>query len=296
MTHKAPIVLTGLDHSGKTPLRIALDRHPALVMVRRLDLWTNLRRSFEKNKRARGRSTFARDLTRAASRHGLDADQLIRASGAGSFADLVAEIGRQLCAQAGARHWGVQEATLELSLTSVLADMPNARIVQVVRDPRDRAARMRRLGSLGRTGVAAETAAWIASTLAGHAAAAQYPENVLIVRYETLMGDPSATLEALCAFVGESYSEKMLNDGPLSTRDRVELLAEMGAYSTALTPREIELIESRATNLMAMFGYVATPVTRRNSTLGGTVVDPLRWYVGRLAWWLRARQMRRQLS
>ena len=43
MNLEAPVLVAGLDHSGKTSLRIALGQHPSLVLVRRLALWTDLR-------------------------------------------------------------------------------------------------------------------------------------------------------------------------------------------------------------------------------------------------------------
>jgi hypothetical protein len=274
----APIFVAGLVHSGKTSLRAALGAHPSIHMVRHIELWTRLRAWHATG--ANGRKRVLDALTSGrAERLALDRERLGR-SASGDFADLVCEVGRQLCERAGTNRWGIQEALLEFEAEHVVREMPDARIIGLVRDPRDRFLRMRISGAVGRGGLAAETAAWIASVRAVMAAAEAWPDNVRVIRYEALVDRREPTLREVCAFIGEPFVEAMAAGEPA---DR-----DVGP----LPERDVAVIQRRAAAEMMALGYELLPTATRTDILPRRLIDASRWQLGRLSWRRRSSHLR----
>jgi hypothetical protein len=282
MNEAAPIFVGGLDHSGKTALRAALGAHPRITMVRHIELWTRLRGWHAAGPGGRSRVLEALTTGRAA-RLELDPERLSR-SASGSFADLVRELGRQLCVRAGTSRWGLQEALLEFEADQVLRDLRDARIIGLVRDPRHRFLEMRASGALGRGGLAAETAAWAASARASIAAAEARPEAFRVLRYEALVDQPEATLRDLCAFIGEPFDAAMAAHVPARS--------DPGT----LPERDTTFIQERAAPEMAMLGYGLLPTGPRTDGLPHRLADASRWQLGRLSWRRRSRHLRPSLA
>ena len=278
MKEAAPIFVAGLDHSGKTSLRAALGAHPAIHMVRHIELWTRLRAWHATG--ASGRKRVLEALTTGhAERLGLDREGL-DGSASGDFADLVCEVGRQLCERAGTSRWGLQEALLEFEAEHVVREMPNARIIGLVRDPRDRFQQMRISGAVGRGGLAAETAAWIASVRAAIAAAEAWPDHVRVIRYEALVDRREPTLREVCAFIGEPFVDAMAAGEPAG-RDVGEL-----------PERDVAVIQRRAAAEMMALGYEMLPIATRTDMLPRRLADASRWQLGRLSWRRRSSHLR----
>jgi hypothetical protein len=274
----APILLAGLDHSGKTALRGMLEAHPAIHIVRHVELWTRLRSWFATGPDGRQRVLAA--LTRGkAAALGLDRDRLAAAASDGDFGALVREIGLQVCERAGTSRWGLQEALLEFTAAGVLEEVPKARIIQLVRDPRDRYAEMHARGAVGRGGLAAETAAWIASARAAVTASAQRPDAFRVVRHEDLLADPTMTLRDVCDFIGEPFVPAMVRALP----------APVGGPPAE---RDVAFVQAHAAPEMLEHGYALQPVMGRAGMLRGRLVDASRWQLGRLSWRRRTRHLR----
>jgi len=278
MKEAAPIFVAGLDHSGKTSLRAALGAHPAIHLVRHIELWTRLRAWHAAG--ASGRTRVLDALTTGRSEQlGLDRERLDQ-SASGDFADLVCEVGRQLCERAGVSRWGLQEALLEFEAEHVVREMPDARIIGLVRDPRDRFRQMRKSGAVGRGGLAAETAAWIASVRAAIAAAEAWPDHVRVIRYEALVDRREPTLREVCAFIGESFVDAMTAGEP-------------AAYDIDPLPeRDVAFIQRRAAPEMMSLGYDMLPVDSRGDMLPQRLADASRWQLGRLSWRRRSSHLR----
>jgi hypothetical protein len=280
MREAAPILLAGLDHSGKTALRGMLEAHPAIHVVRHLELWTRLHAWFVAG--ADGRQRVVRFLATTAVTPPLDHERLSAAAG-GDFAALARELGRQVCERAGTSRWGLQEALLELRTGEVLRELPEARIVMLIRDPRDRYAEMRARGTVGRGGLGAETAAWIASARAAMAAVGRRPDAFRVVRCEDLGRDPEATLRELCAFLGETFEPAMVRALP-------------AAPGEPLRERDVAFVQAHAAAEMEAHGYPSRPVANPAAMLPQRLADASRWQLGRLSWRRRTRHLRPSLA
>jgi len=279
----APILLAGLDHSGKTALRAALNAHPSIHIVRHVELWTRLRTWFDAG--PSGRERVIDSLTSGKAGLEIDRDGLSASAAAGDFPALVREFGRQVCDRTDSSRWGLQEALLELQAATALEELPDARIIQLIRDPRTRYAEMRRRGAVGRGGLAAETAAWVASARAGSAAAAQRPVAYRVVRYESLLEDHEATLCAICEFIGEPFVKAVVESPP----------PPMEA-AESLSPRELAFVQDRAAAELEAHGYALLPLTGGAAMLPQRLADASRWQLGRLSWRRRTRHLRPPLA
>lgn len=291
MRAPSPIFVAGLDRAGKTQLRIALARHPSLEMVRRVNLWTEIFGRYGELRSVEQRRAAARAVNRSGE---LDEARLVGAMDGSPtpYVALFAEFGAQLCARSGRRRWGTQEAHLEWRADAVLRLFPQARIIHLVRDPRDRAAVVIGSSSRRRGGLGAETAAWVASADLARRQAAAHPRSYTTLRYESLVDDPEGTLREVCDFIGESFEPAMLADGPLSQSGRTALVEEIGSFRERLAPWEIAFIQSRAQGLMDAMGYPAEPATPAGDSLPRRALRELGARAGMLAWRYRTRRLR----
>lgn len=86
-------------------------------------------------------------------------------------------------------------------------------------------------------------------------------ERRIDVRYEELVSDPVASLKRICAFIGIEYSDSMFDytkRGPIRYPDP----ALAFKWKSKLSPREVQLIESRIGNMLAVRGYALSGLPR----------------------------------
>ncbi len=111
--------------------------------------------------------------------------------------------------RAGKARW-VEKTPRHLLMTDVLRDgWPEARIVRIVRDPRDVAL------SLARMPFAKDSLVGnLVRIDADDRASRERIENdprAMTLRYEDLVTEPERELRRLCAFIGEEYASSMLD-------------------------------------------------------------------------------------
>jgi hypothetical protein len=269
-----PIVIGGLDRSGKTQLRLALEPLPGIAWIRKVEPWTrfagrlgDVRRPAIAD-RAIERlvsSPWLTGLAPDAERLRADLVVVLEDAGSASIAEhrLLALVLAHHAARTGCARWGLQEAGIERHAMSLLDALPGARCVLLVRDPRDRLAAFpatrRRFGTAGPA-----TAAWLASVRQARAAARRHPERVLIVRLEDLVARPAQVLRAICEHLDAEYSDTLL--GPAGGNPFAALAASVGSYRDVLSVGEIELVQSLAPRAMIALGY--DPVEPAFSALG----------------------------
>jgi hypothetical protein len=166
---------------------------------------------------------------------------------------------------------------------TLLEHFPDARLVHIVRDGRATAASVMKLA--WGPNEAHLAAPWWAHRLSfGLAAETRYgPERVARVRYEDLVVEPRATLEALCEFLGLEFEEDMLAANglrvPEYTTEWHKLVgsrpdaARIEAWREDLEPRQIEIFESITGDLLSYLGYQpdfglqARPISRREKIM-----------------------------
>lgn len=122
------------------------------------------------------------------------------AEGDQAYGRLYALIHEQHLARICKSRWGDKSLNSERHAKRILTTYPTARIIHIIRDPRDSYASQANHRSESRGGVGAATAVWKWSTRLADENSAQHPESYLTLRYETLVNQPEQTLTSGCDF------------------------------------------------------------------------------------------------
>jgi hypothetical protein len=271
-----PIYIGGATRSGKTLMRWLLASHSHVAVSRRADMWP---RFFGRYGDLASAENFERCLEAMLGRPqiaGLVTDpQQIRSAfvrGRPTYGRLFALIQEQYAARCRKPRWGDQSALIERFARPVMRAYPDARILHMIRDPRDRheavAARAGpfRPGSAGRS-----AASWLRSARLARRNSDQWPDNYRVVRYETLVSRPEETMREVCSFLGEDYEPDMLRLDAARRYDHERVhgggspvsRAHVGHYRDRISQADLAFIQSVAGRPMDDFGYAREPMARR---------------------------------
>jgi hypothetical protein len=260
-----PVLITGLDRSGKTALRAILDESREISFFRRSYLWTRVRDRFGdlRDDRQLAACIAALGAHPEFRERGVDFEAVARemADGPRTYADLFQRIGARIAAAAGRSRWGAQEGGAEERLDAVFEDFPTARVVYMVRDPRDRHADLvadRRSAGL----VPVSARRWRDSVRAIRDAASGADGRCLVVRYEDLVTEPAATVRKVCAFIGEPEPERVASAAAAwIARAGIDYDPErIGTWSARLPAWEVAYLQARLGAEMASLGYAVAPI------------------------------------
>jgi len=204
---------------------------------------------------------------------GLDEARLERDISLGDGGDGVvfAAMARQWAEQTGCRVLGEQTPSHWRTIDQILAAVPGARFVHMVRDPRDVAlsARRIRMGH-AHTGSIHRSCWAIAEALDAMDAARRRmgPEHVHELRYEDLVLDPERVLRDLTDWIGVPWDPVMLQYHELDQKafsarvsgwqelTRSPLTADrIGRYRTRMPQREIRTVERVLGPRLERWGY-----------------------------------------
>ena len=273
----SPIFIGGPDRSGTTLLYALLASHPNISMARRSNMW----RFFYGRYGDLGVSdNFERCLHDMTHYHKMrylhaDPDRIRREfhQGEATYGRLFALLHEHNAERVGKPRWGDKSLHIEHYARSIFNEFPDAQIIQMVRDPRDRYASVRKRFGKDTPRLGASTARWLRAIRQGRANARRYPDNYRIVRYESLACEPEQTLRDICAFIGEPYDPLMLtmrgaadyhDSGGNSSFEKLEpgviSTRSIGRFATVLTSSEIAFIQMLCGGEMTGLGYEKTSV------------------------------------
>lgn len=290
----SPVFIGGLERSGKTYVRLMLAAHPAFAFSKRTNLWTHVRDRFGD---LGDEDNLAHCLAAMkANRHiralEPDNDDLLREFRLGprSYDRLFVLMHRRLARREGKSCWGDQTEGIEFVAGPIFAALPNARLIHLIRDPRDRyeALVTRGPGRPNRLGEA--TRRWLLSAAAGAQNERRYPDRYRVVRYESLVLEPEKTLDEIAAWLGITVAEAMpaLGHAPrfaaLGNPERPLSADYIGRFRSRLLAHEIAYIQRQAGPLMLTYGYASEAVCLSwSGRLRCNVVTPLAAGIARLA-------------
>ena len=125
-------------------------------------------------------------------------------------------------ARQGKPRWGVQTGLIERYADPIFAATPDAKIIHMVRDPRDRYEGSLALWPNGRGRAGGATARWTYSGRLAERHARRHPDNYIVVRYEDMVLHTDATIRHVCAFLDVDFVPEMLEmAGAPARRDRL---------------------------------------------------------------------------
>ena len=274
---REPIFVTGPDRSGTTLIFAFLASHPNVSMVRRTNMWRYFHKrygdliqpdNFERCLTAMVRYKRMRHLKP-------DPDRIRREfrQGEATYGRLFALFHQHNAERAGKLRWGDKSHQTEHYADRVFAEYPNAKIIHMTRDPRDRYASVLKRHGKTIPRVGAATGRWLHSMRTAIRNRRRYPENYLIVRYEMLALQPEETLRQVCAFINEEYTPAILTmEGAPDHRIRggnssfgqmepgVISSRPIGRFRTVLSSSDVAFIQMWAGRDMEALGYPREPV------------------------------------
>lgn len=296
--NNGPIFIAGLERSGTSLIYALLATHPNLAMTRRTNLWTYFYNQYGDLSEERNLERILKDLLRYKRLVpvGLDAERLRGDfnSGEMSYPRLFALIEEQYARRLGRPRWGDKSLNTERYADEIFSAYPNARILHMMRDPRDRYASAVARWKVSRGGAGVGSAVWLSSLNLARRHEARHPNQYMIVRYETLASEPEKTLRKICAFIGEEYTPVMLSmkgaeqfsdEGGNSSYGQYEpgriSTRSIGRFREVLSARQIAFMQRACGPEMAAFDYELDPVNPGPSMLLDIPVNYLRmlvWY------------------
>ena len=310
MTASNPIFVGGLERTGTSLIYALLASHPNIAMTRRTNWWTFFDGRFGDLGDDRNLDRCLDSMLRYRRHRKLhpDRDRLRREFRAGerSYCRLFALLEEHHAERVGKERWGDKSLNTERYAERVFECFPAARILHMVRDPRDRYASVLKRWKTNRGGVGSATAAWLSSIRLGERNEDRYPDQFRIVRYEDLAGDPEGTVRR-CAFIGEPFDPAMLEmrgardfrdaggnssfgrfaAGQISTKS-------IGRYPDVLSPAQVAFMDRHAGKAMRRHRYATADPWQGRPPLRYRLLDQP-WNLGMMGAW-HARERWHELS
>jgi sulfotransferase family protein len=267
-----PILIGGLERTGTSLIYALLASHPRIAMTRRTNWWTYfdgrfgdlasddaLRRILDEMRRYRRHRKLEPDFEQ------LEAE--FRA-GPRTYCRLFDLLESQHAQRVDRPRWGDKSLHTERYAERVFECFPDARIIHMIRDPRDRYASALKRWRSSRGGVGSATAAWLASVDRGRRNVKRYPDGYRLLLYEDLVRDAEGELRSICDFVGVPYEASMLGmSGAADFRDAGGNSSygrfsageisprSIGRFRDMLSPRQIAFVQRVAGTRMQELGY-----------------------------------------
>ena len=275
--NRGPVFIAGLERSGTSLIFALLASHPNIAMTRRTNMWTYFFNQYGDLSR---RENFERCLSAMMRYKRLvvlqpDPERIRRefAQGEATYARLFALIEEHHAEKTGKPRWGDKSLNTERYAKPILAAYRGAKILHMIRDPRDRYASVITRWKVRRGGIGAGTAMWLSSVSLARRNQKRYPNQYMPVRYETLVANPDDTLKEICDFLGEDFVPEMLSmqgaqkfrdDGSNSSYGRrkpgVISTDSTGRFRQTLSKREIAFVQTLASKEMNAFDYYPDPI------------------------------------
>lgn len=222
----SPIFIVGNPRSGTTLLRLMLTCHPNVAVPPEGKFIVDLYRKYRHFDGDEGeRRAFARDVTDCPKMEYWNVDvqaldRYLASINAATYADLVRGVYEWYAAEnhPGKRRWGDKNNVYLRHIPLLGRLFPKARFVHIVRDGRDVACSYRDLSEVDGpyapdlpNGVIEAARHWRRNvTRIRRGLETIGWDRAYELRYEDLVTDVTTTLQSLCAFLDEPYSDAML--------------------------------------------------------------------------------------
>jgi len=294
LTPTIPVFIVGCRRSGTTLLSRLVDAHSAFAVYHESFLYPLFRdelRWYGDLRRSANLDSLIADVREAiATQIGeVPSPQRIReATPAPSLSGILAGLLRLYALQQGKRRGGDKTPEHHRYLGDILRDFPASPVLFLMRDPRDTVHSTRRVFQ---SSVAGAAEAWRQAFESYRV----HADRIHLVRYETLVQDPSGEVRRVCTRLGEPFEESMLDFHRHSEGFRrlggEKLSAAIDAGSVgvyrAMAQHEVRRIEEICGEGMESLGYSFSqlPGTGRSAAPQRPVAGRTRWVLDRLRYY-----------
>jgi len=188
----------------------------------------------------------------------------IHARGANTMPEVLDALFRVNAEGEGKARWLDKTPYYIHHIPTLLATYPDAQFVHIIRDGRDGVLSMlERAADIRVFNIYSGARLWKHYVEAGRNAGKQLtPQQYLELRYEDILGNPVPTVTRICEFLGEAFSEKVIDfQKSRDPRTKTPLLKQglqegnREKWRTSMTPRQIRTFESIAGDTLKDCGY-----------------------------------------
>ncbi len=268
-----PVFIAGPERSGTSLIYALLASHPGIAMSRRTNMWTHYYNQYGDISQP---ENFERCLSMMMRYKRLlklnpDPERIRREfwEGEQTYARLFALLEEHFAEQLGKPRWGDKSLNTERYADQIIKAYPDARIIHMLRDPRDRYSSSLKRWKVSRSGIGGATALWLTTLKLANRNKSLYPEQYMLVRYEDLVSKPEEMLRIICAFIGEEFAPEMLSmqgaqqfrdDGGNSSYGQREpgkiTASSVGKFRKVLTKYQVVFMQLFSRKSMQDYGYV----------------------------------------
>ena len=180
-----------------------------------------------------------------------------------SMQSIIAGLFEKNAALEGKARWGDKTPYYVLHIPKLLEWFPNAQIIHLIRDGRDVALSLfARRYDFGVYNTYFAAKYWQQYVETGHAYGAGLPNSTYLeIRYEDILRDPRAVMLKICDFLGEEFSESLLNFKKAGQAGKTPLVqkpvqsSNVEKWRKHLSKWHIRVFESAAGDTLSRFGY-----------------------------------------
>lgn len=272
-SQKGPVFVVGSQRSGTTMLRLMLNAHPNLAvpfesnfiveMYKALANYGDL--SSEKNIRQLlddiSEDTFVKRG------HLIEDKDAILEAKPETYAELLEAIFSVYATKRGKSRWGDKDPSYVTEIEVIYKLFPNCYVIHIVRDGRDVAGSLKNL-DWGSSNLPKLARDWQWQVTLAHKMGAMLRDQYIEVMYENLVREPKKYLQKICDFIGEEFSDEMLNyhkearsEMPLDSLKYHESsvsppnVDKVQMWKKKMTKAELIIFEQVAGETLSLFGY-----------------------------------------
>jgi hypothetical protein len=274
-----PIYIGGLDRSGKTTMAAFLTSHPNVAIPGvGSNMWTYFYGRFGDLAKPENLDRCLRAMLRYSHVRFLDPDhdRILREfpEGPPTYARLFSLFLIHYAEARGKPRWGVQTGLIERYIDHVFRAEPEAKVIHMVRDPRDRYEASLALWPDGKGRAGAAAARWRYSLQLGERHVRAYPGRYTVVRYEDLVLRTEETLRRVCGFLEEPFvpdmigmpgaperRQRLIARAGLKTEGRLLSPGFIGRFRERVPPMELAFLQLHLRRLMRAYHYEPEPLS-----------------------------------